>query len=336
MPIEIKSIAYHLPERVVKNKDLRLENPAWDMDFAGTRAGVHQRHIAGENETALDLAYTACQKLFETHPGLRLTVDGLIFCTQSPDYIMPPNSCILHGKLELTDDVFTFDFNLACSGYIYGLALAQGLVESGFASNILLVTADTYSKYINDKDRATRILFGDAAAVSWIASATSPHSVIDIQCSTSGKGHERFIIPAGGNRLPRSKETRQSTKDSSGNYRSAENIHMDGMGILAFVNTKVPPQIRGILARNEMTLEDIDLFVFHQASDLALDSLTRLLEIDPGKVFRNLERIGNTVSASIPIALKQAWELGRVHQGDVILLSGFGVGLSWATAIIKY
>jgi len=336
MPVEIKSIAYHLPERVLNNNDLMLENPSWDMAFAGNRAGVHERHIAGENETALDMANTACQQLFEACPGLRTTVDGLIFCTQSPDHIMPPNSCILHGLLELPDDVFTFDFNHACSGYIYGLALAQGLVESGFATNILLVTADTYSKYIGDKDRATRILFGDAAAVSWIASASNSDGVIDIQCSTSGKGYERFIIPAGGNRLPSSEETKQSYKDASGNYRSAENIHMDGMGVLAFVNTKVPPQIRDVLSRNQMTLDDIDLFVFHQASNLALDSLTRLMGIDSAKVFRNLEKIGNTVSASIPIALKQALELGRIQQGNTVLLSGFGVGLSWATAIVKY
>jgi len=336
MPVEIKSIAYYLPERLVNNEDLKLENPEWDMDFAGARTGVSQRHIAGENETALDMAYSACQELFEAHPGLQSTVDGLIFCTQSPDHIMPPNSCILHGKLDLADSVFTFDFNLACSGYIYGIALAQGLLESGFASNILLVTGDTYSKYISEKDRAIRILFGDGAAVSWITSASSSKGVIDIQCSTSGKGYEKFIIPAGGNRLPSSKETKRLNKDSSGNYRSAENIFMDGMAVLAFVNTKVPPQIRDVLSRNEMTIDDIDLFVFHQASNLALDSLTRLLQIDPEKVFRNLEEIGNTVSSSIPIALKQAWDIGRLRQGDTVLLSGFGVGLSWATAVVKY
>jgi 3-oxoacyl-[acyl-carrier-protein] synthase-3 len=335
MPVEIKSIAYYLPEQVLTNEQLKEENTAWDMDFSETRAGVFKRHIADQEQTALDLAYFACQKLFLANPELHSVIDWIIFCTQSPDHVMPPNSCILHGKLDLPDNVFTFDFNLACSGYIYGLALAQGLVDSGFASNILLVTADTYSKYIDVRDRATKVLFGDAAAVSWIAKSTPPRGIIDIQCTTSGNGHEKSIIPAGGCRIPSSDQTKVSKPDSIGNYRSLENIHMDGMGVLAFVNTKVPPQIRDILTRNKFTIEDIDLFLFHQASRLALDSLTRLLKIEPAQVFSNLKELGNTVSASIPIAWKQAWDSGRIKSGDTVLLSGFGVGLSCGTAIIK-
>ena len=334
--ITIKSIDFFLPKNIVTNDDLKRENPEWDMDLVLQRSGVEKRHIAGKDETALDLSIEACNKLFSNRENLKEQIDGIIFCTQSEDYIMPPNSCLLHESLDLPESVFSFDFNLACSGYIYGLALAKGLINSDIAQNILLVNADTYSKYINKHDRAARVLFGDGAAVSWVTKSDSSKGLIDIECSTSGKDYKKFIIPAGGCRLPKSKETNISKIDKSKNVRTLENIHMDGMGILVFVNSKVPKQIRNILKRNSMTIDDIDLFVFHQASKLALDSLARLLKINPEKVFSNIREKGNTVSASIPIALREALDCNRINRGDKVLLSGFGVGLSWGTAIIEF
>ena len=200
----------------------------------------------------------------------------------------------------------------------------------------MLINTDTYSKYIHAQDRSARVLFGDAAAVTWITASNSTQGIIDIQCSTSGKDYEKFIIPAGGCRMPKSKATTTPKIDNSENVRTLENIHMDGMGILVFVNSKVPKQIHCILKRNALTIDDIDLFVFHQASKLALDSLTRLLKINSKKVYKNIQDIGNTVSASIPIALKDAIDSKKINQGEKVLLSGFGVGLSWGTAIIQF
>lgn len=334
MRVQIKDIAYYLPECVVTNEELHEKNPSWDMALVEERSGVLKRHIARDDETALDLAFRACEKLFSRNEDLPGQIDGIIFCTESPDYIMPPNSCILHKMLKLSEDTLAFDFNLACSGYVYGLALAQGLILSGMTSNILLVTAETYSKYIHEQDRSSSVLFGDGAAVSWITASDSTQGIIDIQCSTSGKNYDKFIIPAGGCRMPKSEETKIPKTDKSGNVRTLENIHMDGMGILMFVGLKVPKQIRSLLKRNELTVEQIDLFVFHQASKMALDSLTRSLRIDREKVYSNLSEIGNTVSASIPIALKDALDSGAISSGDRILLSGFGVGLSLGSAII--
>jgi len=335
MRAEIKKISYYLPEQVVTNDDLERENPDWDMGLVGSRIGVLKRHIAREDETALDLAIKACKNMFAEDRSLKGLVDGIIFCTQSGDYILPPDSCILHKELGLGEDVFAFDLNLACSGYVYGLALAQGLISSGRAANILLVNADTYSKYINKHDRSVRVLFGDGAAVSWIAASGSEKGIIDIRCSTYGKYYDKFIIPAGGCRTPRSRATASSNTDNSGNARTPENIYMDGMAILAFVNSKIPAQINGILSKNGLGIEDIALFVFHQASKPSLDKLASLLKIDPEKVYSNIDRVGNTVSASIPIALKDAIEEGRASAGDKVLLSGFGVGLSWGTAIVN-
>jgi 3-oxoacyl-[acyl-carrier-protein] synthase-3 len=265
---------------------------------------------------------------------LREAVGGLVFCTESPDYILPPNACVLHGKLGLGSNVLAFDFNLACSGFVYGLAIVKGLIETGMGRDMVLVCGDTYSKYMHGEDRAVVALFGDGVAASWIGQ-TQGKGIVDIVCATAGSEHERFIIPAGGCRLPRDAQTAVPVVDESGNARSAENIHMDGMGILTFVSSNVPRQVRMLLDRNGLKVADIDLFVFHQASGLVLDSLTRLLHLGTEQVYRNLSQIGNTVSASIPIALKDAIDQGLIHAGSRVVVSGFGVGLSWASAILE-
>ena len=202
MRTKIEQIAYHLPERVVTNQELRLEHPSWDVSRAEKYSGVLQRYIANDDETALDLAFEACQKLFGEYSGLGGKIDAILFCTQSEDYIMPPNSCVLHEKLDLPENVLAFDFNLACSGYVYGLALAQGLICSGMAENILLVNADTYSKYIHKDDRSTRLLFGDGAAATWVTTSVDSAGIIDIQCATSGKGYGKLVVLWDGTVIP--------------------------------------------------------------------------------------------------------------------------------------
>ena len=331
---EIRGIAYVLPDLVVTNEMLNAENPTWDMSRVALRTGVAERHIAGADETSFDLAKIACARLFEEHPEAHDQIDAILFCTQSGDYVMPPNACLLHDALHLPEDVFALDFNLACSGFVYGLGLAQGLLSSGMATNVLLVTAETYSKRINPGDRSARALFGDGAAATWIASSVTGRGLVGIQCATSGKDHERFIVPAGGCRMPSTKDTAVAQLDESGNLRSLEDIHMDGTGILSIVSASVPRQVRLVLERAQMTMDDIDLVILHQASKMVMDSLTARLRIPAEKSFSNLLNVGNTVSASIPIAIRDATDLGRIKPGDRILISGFGVGLSWATAII--
>jgi 3-oxoacyl-[acyl-carrier-protein] synthase III len=335
MKARIEGIAYALPETAVTNEMLAAENPNWDMKRVMERTGVATRYICRVDETAFDLACRACDGLFAANPAARRSIDAIIFCTQSGDYIMPPNSCLLHEYLGLSENVFALDFNLACSGFVYGLAVAQGLISAGIAGNVLLVTADTYSKHINPKDRSARVLFGDGAAATWVTASDSTRGLIDLECSTSGKDARRFMIPAGGCRMPLSPETSLATADHSGNMRSLENIHMDGSAILSIVSAKIPDQVRTILERNDLVIEDIDLFLFHQASRIALDKLHRLLRIPPERTFSNLLDIGNTVSASIPILLKDAIDGGRVRRGDRVLLCGFGVGISWATVLLE-
>lgn len=335
MGLVIKQIEYYLPEKVVTNKDLAKENPDWDIEKTEGKSGVKSRHIADSNQTALDLAIKAVEKILSTDNDVKDQIHAIIFCTQSPDYIMPSNSFLIHKYFNFSEDVWAFDYNLACSGYIYGLAISRGILETSLAKNILLITSETYSKYLNPKDRSTNILFGDGAAAS-IISIGKQRGFIDVILSSNGEKFETFYIPAGGSKLPKDIHTKETTIDHSGNVRNLENIHMNGFAVWQFISKKVSEQISKILVRNNLSVNDIDLFVFHQASKLTLDSLIKTLNIKKDKVFVNLKDIGNTVSSSIPIALKDAKDNGRLKRGDLILLSGFGVGLSWGSIIMEY
>ena len=335
MSIYIKAIEYSLPLQKVTNEDMQEIHPDWDLKKVGEKSGVLSRHIADYNETALDLAISALNKLFETENIHKEDIGGIVFCTQSPDYIMPSNAFLIHKHFSFSTKVWAFDYNLACSGYIYGLAICRGLIETGMAKNVLLITADTYSKYINPGDRSTSVLFGDGASVSVIAHTKEIH-FIDMELASSGNEYDSFYIPAGGCRIPKDAHTKEITSDHSGNMTTLEDIKMNGFAVWKFISVTVPVQIKHLLAKNNLTIDEIDFFGFHQASKLTLDSLFKALKIPPHKAYMNLEQIGNTVSSSIPIAMKQAESEGKLKRGDLMLLSGFGVGLSWGSTIIKY
>ena len=333
MGVRIKAIEYYLPEHTLTNADLHLNHPEWNINKVGEKSGVYQRHIANQNETALDFAINAIEKLFNSKAIKKDEIDGIVFCTQSPDFIMPSNAFLIHKHFDFYHNVWAFDYNLACSGYIYGLSIVRGMIETNMAKNVLLINADTYSKYINKNDRSASVLFGDGGAVSLI---TNEDGIIDIKLSASGKEYESFFIPSGGARLPKDLNTKEVTIDRSGNHRSKEDIHMNGFSVWKFISGIVPIQIRELLLSNNLAVKDIDFFGFHQASKLTLDSLIKTLKIDESKVYMNLNTIGNTVSASIPILLKDAEDNKLLKKGDLVLLSGFGVGLSWGSLLMKY
>lgn len=333
--IRIEAIEYHLPETKITNEELEQKFPNWDVEKVSQKSGVRLRHMAKPEETALDLAKSACDRLFQKFPELKEEIDGIIFCTQSPDHIMPSNAFLLQEHLGLKDNLLAFDYNLACSGYVYGLSIVNGLIATGVASKLLLVTADTYSKYISPKDRSTKVLFSDAAAVSLIVKGDED-AITDIILASAGREHKSFYIPAGGLKTPKSTETAMENEDIGGNIRSQEQIHMNGFNVWKFIATAVPRQINEILKRNDLKIDDIKLFLFHQASKLTLESLIRALKIPESKTYSNLEFIGNTVSASIPILMKDAMDSGKLKRGDLVLISGFGVGLSWGSILMRF
>lgn len=332
----IKNIEFFLPKNKRTNNDLKAENPDWDIEKIALKTGIYTRHIAKKNETAFDLACSAIKKLFNNTNIKKDEIDGIIFCTQSPDYIMPSNSFLIHQKFNFSKSTWTFDYNLACSGYVYGLCIARGFLETGMAKNIMLITSDTYSKYINERDRSTINLFGDGAAVTIISTNNDQTGIIDAKLASSGNEHESFIIPAGGSRLPMTEKTKKEFKDQSGNIKSKENIDMNGFAIWKFVSRTVPKQISQLLNDNNLDISQIDFFGLHQASKLTLDSLSKALKIPESKLYKNLSSYGNTVSSSIPIVLKSAMDDNKLNRGDLIILSGFGVGLSWGSILMRF
>ncbi len=332
MPLKIKQIEYFLPKEILTNQELRKKYSNWDIKSIEKKTGVKKRHIASEKQTAYDLSLVACKKLLFKNKSKN--IDAILYCSQSPDYIMPSNSFLLHKDLKLKKDVFTLDFSHGCSGYIYSLVIADALIKSKQAENILLVNADTYSKFINKKDKSTRVLFGDGAAATLIENNPKSLGIIDSIIETYGKGFDSFWIPSGGMRNKGNENI--VSKDRSGNERSLDNIHMDGFAVWSFINAYVPKQINTLLRRNNLNKNDVDLFIFHQASQFTLDSIIKSLKLNRNKTFINIENKGNTVSATIPIAIKDAVNKKKLKRGSLILLSGFGIGLSYGSVLMKF
>jgi 3-oxoacyl-[acyl-carrier-protein] synthase-3 len=337
MKATIAGIECALPERRVTNADLARDHPDWEMEKIAPRSGVLERRICSADETALDLGQRASEQLLERLAVRPRDIGALIVCTQSPDHIMPPNACLLQHRLELPTSVPAFDFTLACSGYVYGLFVAKALIVSGAADPILLITADSYSRYLHPQDRSTITLFGDGGAATLIRGDEEERSGIgEFVLGTDGGNAEIFAIQAGGARIPRSAETARTFVDPGGSVSSPEHISMDGTGVLAFVRKRVPAVVNELLEKTNQTLADVDLVVFHQGSALTLDYVERWLAVPPEKTFRNIASVGNTVSASIPIALRDAELAGRLAKGMRVLLVGFGVGLSWAACLVDW
>ena len=325
----IKDIAYYLPEKIVTNEDLVKEFPEWSVDKIAEKVGVSQRHVATD-ETALDLAQAAAEKLFAKGMVQKEEVDFILLCTQSPDYILPTSACILQDRLGLSTGTGALDFNLGCSGYEYGLALAKGLVVSGVSKNVLLLTAETYNKHLHPRDKGNRTIFGDGASAT-IVSTDGFAEIGEFVLGTKGKGAEYLMVKTGGARYP--EKSGEIEFDEGGNPKSSDYLFMDGQEIFMFTLMTVPKMIKQTLAKHELEKDQIDLFVFHQANKYMLEHLKGKLKIDDEKFFVNLENVGNTVSSTIPIALADAKEHGKL-KGNV-LIAGFGVGLSWGATILK-
>ncbi len=336
MNVGIEDISYCLGSDRLSNADLQLENPNWDVGRIFERTGVTSRPIAAPSETSLDLGERAVIALFEKLDILGDQIDALIFCTQTPDHVLPPNSMLLHGRLGLPQGVMAFDIMHACSGFIYGLGIGRSLVLSGTAKRVLLVTADTYTRLLHPKDRSTRPIFGDGAAATLISAFEPALTVLDMTFATEGKHAGRFIVKSGGARYKSDKSLVDVVVDKSGRVQSDEHIYMDGMGVLSFFTGVVPKAVKEILTRNQLSINDISLFVFHQASKLALEGLQRSLAIPENKIFIDLCDTGNLVSASIPVAISRVMVSRRPQPGQFAVLCGFGVGLSWGTALVRF
>jgi 3-oxoacyl-[acyl-carrier-protein] synthase-3 len=298
------------------------------------KTGIECRHISAPDECASDLAVEAAKKLFASGAAKPDEIDYVLLCTQSPDYFLPTTACLVQDRLGIPTSAGALDFNLGCSGFIYGLGLAEGLICSGQASRVLLLTAETYSKFLNPADRSVRTIFGDAAAATLLVAADSNAPLLGpFVYGTDGKGGENLIVPAGGMRRPHSAATAVAAEDEQGNRRSADNLFMNGPEIFNFTLSAVPDSIERLLAKAKLTLDQMDLFVFHQANRYMLDHLRKRMAIPAEKFVLAMQDCGNTVSSTIPIALKHAAAKGQIAPGSLVMLVGFGVGYSWGATL---
>jgi len=344
MRAKISKIEYYLPERVVNNKDIFFsneinnENTQIDSVLLEKRikkleksTGIKERHIASKNETALDLALIAGKKVLENYDKNR--IDFLILCTESPEYYLPHGSGILQDKLTLKKDMGAFDFNLGCSGFIYGLLLAKSFIYNNMANNVLLITSETYSKYIHPKDKANRTIFGDAAAAI-IIEKSEEEQIGEFVLGTDGSGYKNLIVPNGGLRN-RYNPNAEEIDDSAGNIRTENNFYMNGTEVFNFTIKIVPKLFLDIMKENKTNLVNLDYVIFHQANKYINEYLRKKIGIPKEKYYLNLLHTGNTVSCTIPIAIKDSLDNKIIKKGDRILLAGFGEVIEFYLLVLE-
>jgi 3-oxoacyl-[acyl-carrier-protein] synthase III len=333
----VKAIEYYLPENQLTNEELEKEFPEWTIAKIESKTGISKRHFCTEDECSSDLAYRAAQKLFKKNDISPEKIDYLILCTQSPDYFLPTTACILQDWLGIPTSAGAMDFNLGCSGFVYGLGLAKGLIESEQAKNVLLITAETYTKFIHHADKSVRSIFGDAAAATLvIGEYNEKPSIGPFVYGTDGSGHQKLIVPVGGMRRPKENQIYIETKDGNGNIRTEENLFMDGPAIFSFTIKIVPRTVNQLLRKSNLSIDKIDFFIFHQANKFMLDYLRKKIKVPEDKFIISMSDVGNTVSSTIPIAFKNKIDDGTIKPGSKILLFGFGVGYSWGATLLEW
>lgn len=334
--MEIAHISYALGKTECTNDFLAEQFPGWDSRKIFRKTGIRSRRIA-DGQLVSDLAVQAAENLFAESSIDRASIDFLLLCTQSPDYFLPTTACLVQDRLGLRKNCGALDFNLGCSGYVYGLALAKGLLLGGMARTVLLITSETYSKHLHPQDRSVRTIFGDGASATLLAhDPGAPLKIGEFVFGTDGSGARNLIVPAGGMAQPRNEATRQETTDKQGNVRSLDNLFMDGPAIFNFSLDTVPPTVEETLRKNGLSMKDIDLWVFHQANRFMLDSLRDKIGIPEDRFYFNMADKGNTVSSSIPIALRDALDECRIRRCNRVMLVGFGVGYSWAGCVLEW
>ena len=322
----IGPIAVHLPDKVETNEQLQAEFPRWDLELIYSKTGIASRHIAADDECASDLGVAAAQKLFHEFDIDPASIDFLLFCTQTPDYPLPTTACLIQDRLGLRTSTGALDFNLGCSGYIYGLSLADGLIQSGHAKRVLLITAETYSKYIHPTDRSLRTIFGDGAAATLIYGGDSK-TLGEFRFGTDGSGADTLLVSSGGSRLP------ENAHRPRHRQRWPSSLYMDGPSLISFTMAKVPALIASMLDSVEAKQDDIDLFLLHQATHKLLVQLQAAMGIDDEKMPILLKEYGNTVSSTIPILIRDLRLSNRLKPDMRSVLVGFGVGWSWSGCV---
>lgn len=309
MKVALSAIEYALPARVEDHFDLQEAQPCWPVADILVKTGVEKRYLAGPEDTTESLGFAAAEKLLSRLDS-RADIGFLIVVTQTPDQPLPSVACLLQARLGLGTRCAAFDVNLGCSGFVYALALGGSMIEAGLARRGLVICSERYSSHIAEDDRTCRPLFSDGAAAVLIEQ--SERDLLGpFDLGTDGTGARNIMV-------------------------ADKRLTMNGAQVLMFTMQEVPKTVDHLMSQAQLGMEQVDLFVFHQASRIVIDNLVRRLNLPEHKVFTNYDQVGNTVSASIPIALKQAAAAGRLKPGATVMLIGFGVGYSWGTCLVRW
>lgn len=335
----LQAISYYYPEKCLTNEDLTRLHPEWSAEKISGKTGIYKRYLSADGETAVDMAEKAANRLFGEYRIDKGIIDFIILCTQSPDYFLPTSACILQDRLGLSEACGAFDYNLGCSGYVYGLGLAKGLIVSGQAKNVLLITSETYTKYLHPEDKSCQTIFGDAAAASLITADKHDGwlngEIMNPAYKTMGAQFHDLIVEDGASRKPRTADVEVELNEDGSFKYSANHLFMDGKSIFDFSALTVPQVVTQTLERNGLNKDDVDWYIFHQANKFMLNFARMRCGVPQEKFVVDLEDGGNTVSSTIPIAMKHMIDKDNLQQGQTLLLCGFGVGLSVAGIILK-
>lgn len=329
MAVSIKCIQVYLPQATLTNDMLAsFQKGSITPEEIKKRTGISKRYIAGPNETALDMAATVGAAFLKANPETIGEIDYLIFCSECFDYIAPASACILQDRLNLPTSIGAFDLPYGCSGYVYGLGLSNALITSGMARNVLFITADTSTKTIAKDNFELRSLFSDIATATYVSTAQNSSTNQWFEFGTDGKGHTNLLVDYSGFRNREANPAPAALPHGE--------LKMNSLEIFRFAIASVPKLVTSLLAKYSYTPQDIDLFVFHQASYYLLEIIRRKINAPKEKFYINLENFGNSVSSSIPVALSDAESKGILKKGMKVMLVGFGIGHSWGGTIIEY
>jgi 3-oxoacyl-[acyl-carrier-protein] synthase III len=321
---EIQGMHYCLPKSVLGNAELVSRFGARAITAIEKMSGIRERRIANDDVTSVDLATFAAEQIFRVQPDLRAAIDTVIFCSQTGDYLIPPSSCVVHGRLGLNQDVLSFDIQHGCPSFAVGLAMAKALIESGARKKVLLINADTLTKLIDPEDRSLVPLHGDGAVVTIVGISGGAGSVGRIEHGTDGTGCQHLMAAGTGFR-------RDSEDPTAGNF-----LAMNGPAVFQFSLHVVPEAIERFLTNGHQSISAFDTIVFHQANKMMLDGIYDRIGAADSQKFYFLEEVGNTSAASLPMALAHAIRIGAIAKGAKSLFATFGVGLAWGVGEIEW
>ena len=327
----IKGIATCVPKKTVDNLKCNSNFTEEEAKKFVKNTGVRFRRISEDNQTTSDLGYEAAEHLLNEMKFDRSKIDGLIFVSQSPDYILPASAIILQNRLNLSKTTLAFDISLGCTGYVYGLSVASSLLQSGDLSNILLICGDTPSKYISVKDKSATLLLGDAASATIIGNGEGG---MNFSLNSDGSGSDILKIKSGMFRNPITTQSLIPYKWDDGNIRADNQLFMDGMEIFNFTLREIAKDVRKNLKHTNNSIEDIDFVIYHQANIFINNFMSKKLKIPDSKTPYSLYEYGNTSAATIPLTICQKL-YNRGEKDLKLLFCAFGVGLSWGTCICE-